>query len=176
MKASERVLPQDTISEVYSKESCERCEEMEKIIPSGQGKKSIFLSGSIRGGRQLLETYRFIYDALEEAGAEVLSWHVADPELEKTESKMTEQEVYARDLGLLEKSDALIAEVTVPSTGVGYEICRALVRKIPVLCLHMPDVAVSSMVLGNPDTLMEVRSYPDKEALKEIIIDFIRAL
>jgi hypothetical protein len=40
----------------------------------------------------------------------------------------------------------------------------------------MPDVAVSSMVLGNPDTLMEVRSYPDKEALKEIIIDFIRAL
>ena len=55
---------------------------MEKIIPSGQGKKSIFLSGSIRGGRQLLETYRFIYDALEEAGAEVLSWHVADPELE----------------------------------------------------------------------------------------------
>lgn len=95
----------------------------------------------------------------------------------KNRIKMTEQEIYARDLGLLEKSDALIAEVTVPSTGVGYEICRALVRKIPVLCLHMPDVAVSSMVLGgNPDTLMEVRSYPDKEALKEIIIDFIRAL
>lgn len=149
---------------------------MEKVMVSGKGKKRIFLSGSIRGGRQLLETYRFMYDALEEAEAEVLSWHVADPALEETESKMTEQEIYARDLGLLEKSDALIAEVTVPSTGVGYEICRALVRKIPVLCLQMPDAAVSAMVLGNPDPLIESRTYPDREVLKEIIVEFIRAL
>lgn len=149
---------------------------MEKVMVSGKGKKRIFLSGSIRGGRQLLETYRFMYDALEEAGAEVLSWHVADPALEETESKMTEQEIYARDLGLLEKSDALIAEVTVPSTGVGYEICRALARKIPVLCLQMPDTAVSAMVLGNPDPLIEIRTYPDREVLKEIIVEFVRAL
>ena len=33
----------------------------------------IFLSGSIRGGRQLLETYRIMHDTLVEAGAEVLS-------------------------------------------------------------------------------------------------------
>lgn len=149
---------------------------MEKSIFHGQKKPEIFLSGSIRGGRQLLETYRFMYDVLEEAGAEVLSWHVADPELEEKESKMTEQEIYDRDMGLLERSDALIAEVTVPSTGVGYEICRALVRKIPVLCLHMPDAAVSAMVLGNPDPLIEVRTYSNKAALKEIIIEFIPAL
>ena len=80
-----------------------------------------------------------MYDTLEEAGAEVLSWHVADPELEKVEMEMTEEEIYSRDMGLLVKSDALIAEVTVPSTGVGYEICRALVQEIPVLCLHRPD-------------------------------------
>lgn len=149
---------------------------MEKSIFSGQKKPKIFLSGSIRGGRQLLETYRFMYGALGEAGAEVLSWHVADPELEEKESKMTEQEIYDRDMGLLAKSDALIAEVTVPSTGVGYEICRALARKIPVLCLHRPDAVVSAMVLGNPDPLMEVRTYSNKTALKEIIVGYILAL
>ncbi|AKB27180.1 deoxynucleoside 5'-monophosphate N-glycosidase [Methanosarcina siciliae C2J] len=149
---------------------------MEKVVISGNDKKKIFLSGSIRGGRQLLDVYRFMYDSLEEAGADVLSWHVADPELEETESKMTEQEIYARDMGLLAKSDALIADVTVPSTGVGYEICRALVRKIPVLCLHRPEAAVSAMVLGNPDPSLEVKIYSDEATLKEIIVEFIRAL
>ncbi|WP_269850324.1 nucleoside 2-deoxyribosyltransferase [Methanosarcina horonobensis] len=140
---------------------------MEKAVVSGQNKKKIFVSGSIRGGRELLETYRFMCDALGETGAEVLSWHVADPELEETESKMTEQEIYDRDMGLLAKSDALIAEVTVPSTGVGYEICRALDQKIPVLCLHRPDAVVSAMVLGNPYPSMKVQTYSNEETLKK---------
>jgi nucleoside 2-deoxyribosyltransferase len=149
---------------------------MEKKTVAERQNPKIFLSGSIRGGRQLLETYRFMYIALEEAGAEVLSWHVADPELEETESKMTEQEIYDRDMGLLAKSDALIAEVTVPSTGVGYEICRALDRKIPVLCLHRTEAAVSAMVLGNPDPSLEVRTYSNEATLNEIIVKFVRAL
>jgi 2'-deoxynucleoside 5'-phosphate N-hydrolase len=149
---------------------------LEKMKASEKRSPKIFLSGSIRGGRQLLETYRFMFDILEEAGAEVLSWHVADPELEKIEMRMTEEEIYARDMGLLVKSDALIAEVTVPSTGVGYEICRALVKGIPVLCLYSPDAAVSAMVLGNPDPLLEARAYPDKAALKKIITEYVRVL
>ena len=147
-----------------------------KTHVSGMGSPKIFLSGSIRGGRQLLETYRLMCDILEEAGTEVLSWHVADTELEKVESKMTEKEIYSRDMSLLVKSDALIAEVTVPSTGVGYEICRALTNGIPVLCLHRPDAAVSAMVLGNPDPLIKVQAYPNETILKKSIIEFVRAL
>lgn len=149
---------------------------MKENITSGQKKPKIFVSGSIRGGRQLLNTYGFMCGVLGETGVEVLSWHVADPELEETESKMTEQEIYDRDMGLLAESDALIAEVTVPSTGVGYEICRALDLKIPVLCLHRPEAVVSAMVLGNPYPLMKVRTYSNEETLKEIIIEFIQAL
>lgn len=151
-------------------------EKLEEMKVSEKRSPKIFLSGSIRGGRQLLETYRFMFDILEEAGAEVLSWHVADPELEKVEMTMTEEEIYARDMGLLVKSDALIAEVTVPSTGVGYEICRALFQGIPVLCLYSPNAAVSAMVLGNQDPLLEARAYPDKAALKKIITEYIRVL
>lgn len=142
---------------------------------TGTEKPKIFLSGSIRGGRQLLPVYRLIYETLENAGAEVVSWHVVDPELEKVESAMTEEEIYARDIGLLSRSEAMIAEVTVPSIGVGYEICRALVRKIPVLCLHRPDAAVSAMLLGNPDPGMRVREYSDDEELKVILMEFLDA-
>ena len=151
-------------------------EIVEKIPVSERRSPKIFLSGSIRGGRQLFETYRLMYNTLKETGVEILCWHVADPELEKVEMEMTEEEIYSRDMGLLVKSDALIAEVTVPSTGVGYEICRALVKGIPVLCLHRPDAVVSAMVLGNPNPLMEVRAYLTEISLKRIIIDFISTL
>lgn len=151
-------------------------ENMKKMTVSEKRGPKIFLSGSIRGGRQLLETYRFMFDTLEEAGAEVLCWYVADPELEKVEMRMTEEEIYTRDMNLLVKSDALIAEVTVPSTGVGYEICRALVQGIPVLCLYSQNAAVSAMILGNSDRLLETRAYTDKATLKKFITDFIRVL
>lgn len=151
-------------------------EVMDEIPVSERLRPKIFLSGSIRGGRQLLETYRLMYNIIEETGAEALCWHVADPELEKVEMGMTEEEIYVRDMSLLVKSDALVAEVTVPSIGVGYEICRALAKGIPVLCLHRPNAVVSAMVLGNPDPLMEVRAYPTEASLKRIITDFIKAL
>lgn len=151
-------------------------ENLKKVNFSEKRSPKIFLSGSIRGGRQLLETYRFMFDTLEKVGVEVLSWHVVDPELESVEMEMTEEAIYARDLGLLSKSDALIAEVTVPSTGVGYEICRALAQKIPVLCLYSPNAAVSAMILGNPNSLLEVKAYQDKASLKKIIIEFIQVL
>jgi nucleoside 2-deoxyribosyltransferase len=151
-------------------------ENIEKVMDLEKRSPKIFLSGSIRGGRQLLETYRFMFDTLEEAGAEVLSWHVADPELEKEEIRMTEEEIYARDLDLLVKSEALIAEVTVSSTGVGYEICRALVQGIPVLCLYSPNATVSAMLLGNSSPLLEAKPYSDKTSLKKYLTEFIQAL
>lgn len=157
MRPLEKGLPRGTISGAYSKRSrnvgkvkkrrekdrtVKDMEVVEKMPVSEQRGPKIFLSGSIRGGRQLIETYQLMYCILEEAGAEVLCWYVADPELGNVEMGMTEEEIYSRDMSLLVKSDALVAEVTVPSTGVGYEICRALVQEIPVLCLHRPEALV----------------------------------
>ena len=64
-------------------------------------------------------------------GYEVLSEHVADPQLEKIESSMTEQEIFARDMDQLENSVCLIAEVSIPSIGVGYEVCSAVPKGHP---------------------------------------------
>ncbi|WP_369799604.1 nucleoside 2-deoxyribosyltransferase [Methanosarcina sp. MTP4] len=172
-KLSENKLVTDmSVREKEKQETLERGAKTEQESQE-KGTPKIFLSGSIRGGRQLLPVYRLIYETLEGAGAEVVSWHVVDPELEKVESAMTEEEIYARDLGLLAKSDAMLAEVTVPSLGVGYEVCRALVLGIPVLCLHRPDAAVSAMLLGNPEPGIRVRVYSDEGELRKILMEFL---
>ena len=119
----------------------------------------IFLSGSIRGGRQMLPVYRHIYDFLESVGCDVVSWHVVDLDSDEEEAEMSEQEIYLRDIGLLEESDCMVAEVTVPSTGVGYEVCRAPGLGMPVLCVHSAGANVSAMVLGNPNMQGRVREY-----------------
>jgi hypothetical protein len=131
----------------------------------------IFLSASIRGGRQMLSTYMEMCSFLQDSRHEVLSWHVADPELEKTESLLSEEEIYIRDMDFLEKSECLIAEVSTPSIGVGYEICSALQREIPVLCMHVPEANVSAMLLG--DKRIICKEYQTIDELKREMTNFL---
>lgn len=119
----------------------------------------------------MLPTYIAMCSYLQENGHNVLSWHVADPELEKTESLLSEEEIYIRDMEFLEKSDCVIAEVSTPSTGVGYEICSAVQRKIPVLCLHVPEADVSAMLIG--DKRIVCKKYESWDAMKRKIDEFL---
>jgi nucleoside 2-deoxyribosyltransferase len=119
----------------------------------------------------MLSTYIEICNYLQDSGHEVLSWHVADPELEKTESLLSEEEIYIRDMDFLEKSECLIAEVSTPSIGVGYEICSALQREIPVLCMHVPEANVSAMLLG--DKRIICKEYQTIDELKREMTNFL---
>ena len=135
---------------------------------------NIFLSASIRGGRDMLSTYIEMCKYLGENGHDVLSWHVADLKLEKTESLLTEQEIYIRDMEFLEKSHCVIAEVSTPSIGVGYEISSALQKMLPVLCLYTPQTNVSAMILG--DKRITSKEYGSMDAMKEEIDNFLNSI
>jgi nucleoside 2-deoxyribosyltransferase len=63
----------------------------------------------------------------------------------------------------IKNCDALIAEVSVPSHGVGYEIGFALNLGKPVLCLHHQDKKVSKMITGNPHPALSIRAYDNME-------------
>lgn len=141
-----------------------------RTLPQGRT-MNIFLSASIRGGRQMLATYIEMCSYIQEKGHNVLSWHVADPELEKTEALLTEQEIYVRDMEFLEKSDCLIAEVSTPSIGVGYEVCSALQMGLPVMCLHNPEANVSAMILGDSSIL--TKEYDSIATMKKEIDAFL---
>jgi len=132
----------------------------------------IFFAGSIRGGRQLIPRYH-IYPLPEIQNYTVISEHVAAEGLEKVEATTTEQEIYEKDATWVEESDCVVAEITVPSIGVGYEICHAAKHKKPVLCLYETGANASAMVLGNTTGYVSAKAYSNKEQLEEIILEFL---
>jgi nucleoside 2-deoxyribosyltransferase len=133
----------------------------------------IFFAGSIRGGRQLIPIYHYIIRFLKNHNYTILSEHVASEALEKLEEKMSEQEIYEKDVTWIEESDCVIAEITVPSIGVGYEICHALKHRKPVLCVYQEGAKASAMVLGNTSGYIISKSYSDINKLEEIMLVFL---
>ncbi len=133
----------------------------------------IFFAGSIRGGRQLIPTYQYIIRFLKSMNYTVISEHVAAEGLEKVEAIMTEQEIYEKDAKWIEESDCVVAEITVPSIVVGYEICHAAQHKRPVLCLYETGANASAMVLGNTTGYVSAKPYSNKKQLEEIMLEFL---
>src|SRR5688500_10423510 len=120
----------------------------------------IYFAGSIRGGRADVALYHEIVRELQQYG-EVLTEHVADTELGVLGQDIGDQKIHDRDLAWLKAADYLVAEVTTPSLGVGYEIGKATEWGTPVLCLYRPpngDVrSLSAMIAGSK--ALTVREY-----------------
>jgi nucleoside 2-deoxyribosyltransferase len=119
----------------------------------------------------LVETYRFMADVMLSAGVEVLSEHVARETVFDDEGGMSEQEIFMRDIGGILHCDCLVAEVSVHSIGVGYEICHAVGLDKPVLCVYERGSNVSAMVLGNKEVVAQ--GYGDLDELRRIVLGFV---
>ncbi|XP_065833444.1 5-hydroxymethyl-dUMP N-hydrolase-like [Oscarella lobularis] len=113
----------------------------------------LYFAGSIRAGRQDAQLYYSLVELLKSHG-KIFTEHVADPNLsEAGDAHLDDKFIHDRDLDWLQQSDALIAEVTQPSLGVGYEIGRAVAMNKPVLCLFRPSSgkSLSAMIRGAQD-------------------------
>jgi nucleoside 2-deoxyribosyltransferase len=89
------------------------------------------------------------------------------------EAALSPEEVYARDTAWIQTCDILIAEVSSPSHGVGYEIGFALGLGKPVLALYQQGRTVTKMISGNPDQNLTVETYTAKENAIQIVENFI---
>jgi 2'-deoxynucleoside 5'-phosphate N-hydrolase len=110
---------------------------------------TIYFAGSIRGGRHDQAIYEAIIDRLRDYGT-VLTEHVGDPNLALGGEDAADCDVHDRDLDWLRSADVLVAEVTTPSLGVGYEIGRAVEWGKRVVCLYRPSEGkrLSGMIAG----------------------------
>ena len=117
----------------------------------------IYFAGSIRGGRDEENMYFKIIDCLSGFG-EVLTEHVGDKNVQKNEEKHSDSYIFERDVSWLKSSDVMVADVTVPSLGVGYEIGLAETLDIPVLCLYNPKnkKTLSAMITGNKNIVWKI--------------------
>eukprot|EP00842_Homolaphlyctis_polyrhiza_P004166 jgi/Hompol1/4750/HPOL_003845-RA len=141
----------------------------------------VYFCGSIRGGIQDAGIYLQLIEHLQAAGHQVLTEHVGKPgETSKLEEKMSDQGIWETDMAWLRESDIVIAECTVTSMGVGYELGIAESLKKPVLCLfrHADPVggrkSFSAMITGNVHFVTEV--YQTVEGGKQRIDAFLASL
>ena len=111
---------------------------------------NIYFAGSIKGGRDDRAIYSEIIQELKTYGT-VLTEHVGfDSITDKGETQISQEEVFIRDLEMLNKADVIVAEVTQKSLGVGYEIGRAEAMDKPILALYRGQKSeLSAMIAGN---------------------------
>ena len=128
----------------------------------------IYFAGAIRAGRDDAPIYLQLVDELAKYG-EVLTEHVATI----GEEEMSDGEIFARDLEWLSSCDVVVAEVTIPSLGVGYEVGIAQSLGIPVICLYRPGEGrkLSAMLAGNPG--LRVREYGSVEEAAGILEELL---
>jgi nucleoside 2-deoxyribosyltransferase len=109
-----------------------------------------------------------IISFLQAHGHLVLTEHLGQAEARRADRALSREAIFHRDRAWLGEADALLAEVTTPSTGVGYEIATALQQKKPVLCLAREGIPISAMVEGNPELTLKRYHCPD-EALEHLV-------
>ena len=134
---------------------------------------NIYFACSITGGREFESVYQEFTDILLSDGHEVPTSHLAGSNVMALERVIEPREVYERDVAWICACDALIAEVSVPSHGVGYEIGFALEQSKPVLCLAQTGRMVSKMITGNSQPSLTIKFYRDTVEGIAIIREFL---
>jgi len=135
------------------------------------GNLKIYFAGSIRGGREDAELYQNIIGKLKQYG-EVLTEHVGDDSLrEDGENNKPDTYIHDRDMAWIRESDIVIAEVTTPSLGVGYEIAMAIQLKKPVFCFFniQSGKRLSAMIRGSEN--VKIFEYYNFEDIKRSLIE-----
>jgi hypothetical protein len=101
----------------------------------------------------------------------VLTEHIGASEVSLGSEDLPDKDVHDRDLNWLRSCDCLVAEVTRPSLGVGYEIGKATEWGKRVLCLVRPSVtpSLSAMIGGSG---VAVREYEEVAEVREILREF----
>ena len=134
---------------------------------------NIYVSGSMYGGQQKIDTYKKLIDKLEEYG-EVLTKQIADPKAIEKEEHQNDADIYKDLEKKLEKADIVIAEVSVASIGVGYEIGYAAKLNKKIVAIYDENYLdkVTTMVRGNKK--IRIIPYKDIDEILDNIEDILK--
>lgn len=128
----------------------------------------LYFSCSLTGGRKDQPAYSAMVAHLQALGHRVLTAHLAD-ETVVADNELPPEAVFERDTAWLRDCLAVIAEVSTPSHGVGFEVAYALERSKPVLCLAREGIRVSKMLTGIRQPHFDFRTYlTEDEALAHL--------
>lgn len=127
---------------------------------------NIYFCGSMTSSQVKMNDYKELIDYLDTYG-NVLNKFVGEKIIDYAPN-----EVYNRDTNNLKKADLLVADVSIASTGVGFEVGYADLLNIKTLIIYDETLPKSSaLILGNPSFV--VRGYKNLEEAKLIIKEFV---
>ncbi|KAM8947113.1 5-hydroxymethyl-dUMP N-hydrolase isoform 1-T1 [Pelodytes ibericus] len=142
----------------------------------------VYFCGSIRGGREDRALYQQIIQELRKHG-NVLTEHIANPAISASGTYGNAEEdgdkfIHDRDMEWLKEADVVVAEVSQPSLGVGYELGRALDMNKKLLCLFRPSCGrvLSAMIRGAADgSSVQVKDY-DPSEIEQILTEYFTVM
>jgi len=127
---------------------------------------TIYFAGAISGGRADVAHYRTIIAALEQDGHRVLAGAVAAEHVSDGGEALDSCAIFDRDVRWLGEADVIVAEVSMPSTGVGYEIATARYRfEIPVIALYRPAYTKRCTAMVSGDRGIVLIEYDDASTM-----------
>ena len=134
----------------------------------------IYFAGSIRGAEADKPLFKRFIDHLSGHG-KVLTEHSFDFDYSQ-ETRLDDHEIYELDTGWLNDADVLVAEVSSPSLGVGYEIGQVEALGKPILCLYRRQEGrrLSAMIGGNRS--LKIVEYDSEDEALKAMDDFINAI
>ena len=132
----------------------------------------IYCAGPIKGNTTYQENYSEIVRIVESLGHTALSERSSKF---SSSIPLNSKQIYTRDIKWIDGSKIMIAEVSGPSLGVGFEIAYALFeRKIPVLAVYQGNVAqISSMISGCNNKNLQLKNISSIDDLTQIVKNFI---
>jgi nucleoside 2-deoxyribosyltransferase len=135
----------------------------------------LYFSCSLTGGRQDQPAYATMVAHLQALGHRVLTAHLAHEAAMAADGEQSPHAVFERDTAWLRACDAVIAEVSTPSHGVGFEIAYALGLGKSVLCLAREGVRVSKMLTGIQQAGFAFATYATPEEAQARLEAFLTA-
>ena len=135
----------------------------------------IYLACTVRGDRGGVRAGRAICERLQQQGHQVLTTHLLADDVDAAEARLSEEEVFRRDIDWLSRCEVLVAEASGSSYGVGFEVGFVLGRaastgqRVVLLYEAARRDAISRLIIGNGHDACTTFAYTSIEDLMAFI-------
>ncbi|NKB89482.1 MAG: hypothetical protein GKS06_14795 [Acidobacteria bacterium] len=126
----------------------------------------IYFATTVLGDRSAVRTGRRVLATLQELGHDVLTEHLFEEGAFESDSRLTPEQIFQRDMDWLTSAEAVIVEASGSSFGIGFETGYALGALETPVCVLYDAVradSISRMALGLRHPRAEVLGYADAD-------------
>ena len=125
---------------------------------------NIFFTYKKRGSQDNEDRCLEIIEYLKKYGT-ITSAYIRERNIDYSGAKLTDKEILERNSKMIREADILVAEVTTPSLGVGYQIHFSKTINKRIVCLYKNQIKTELSPIINGDEGLEIIKY---DTLKEL--------